>query len=65
MSSVIAGAFVFNGTGGDSGGGLASVIYAAVGGGTEVSFDAGDGGAAEMVIRLPGGLTLVQGDFIL
>lgn len=49
-----------------SGGGTASVIRSALGTGfTDVRFDDGSGGAAEMVIRLTGILTLAAGDFIL
>jgi Ca2+-binding RTX toxin-like protein len=66
VAAVIAGLFAYNGNGTFSGGGVASVIWSAPGTGfTDVLFDDGSGGAAEMVVRLTGNLTLTAGDFAL
>ncbi|NKC29403.1 SdrD B-like domain-containing protein [Falsiroseomonas selenitidurans] len=56
-------AFAFVGTGAFTGGGQGSVRYDHDGGDTLVMVDAGDGGAAEMAIRLAGLHTLFQSDF--
>ncbi|KRA67199.1 hypothetical protein ASD89_03030 [Caulobacter sp. Root656] len=65
VSALSVGQFAFNGTGGFSGGGVASIRYVASGGVTDVQFDNGTGGAAEMVVRLDGLFSLSAGDFIL
>ncbi len=65
VSALSLGQFAFNGTGGFSGGGVASIRYVASGGVTDVQFDSGNGGAAEMVVRLEGLFSLSAGDFIL
>jgi VCBS repeat-containing protein len=65
VSALSSGQFAFNGTGGFSGGGVASIRYVASGGVTDVQFDSGNGGAAEMVVRLEGLFSLFAGDFIL
>ncbi|MGK7865696.1 SdrD B-like domain-containing protein [Falsiroseomonas sp. E2-1-a20] len=56
-------AFVFVGSGAFTAGGQGSVRYEHDGGDTMVLVDAGDGGAAEMAIRLAGLHTLFQSDF--
>lgn len=56
-------AFTFVGTGGFAGGGQGSIRYEQDGADTLVLVDAGDGGAAEMAIRLAGLHTLFQSDF--
>jgi fimbrial isopeptide formation D2 family protein/uncharacterized repeat protein (TIGR01451 family) len=56
-------AFAFVGTGAFAGGGQGSVRYEQDGADTLVLVDAGDGGAAEMAIRLAGLHTLFQSDF--
>jgi Ca2+-binding RTX toxin-like protein len=58
-------AFAFVGTGGFAGGGQASIRYEFAGSETLVQFDAGDGGAAEMVVRLTGNIALTGSDFLL
>jgi 2',3'-cyclic-nucleotide 2'-phosphodiesterase (5'-nucleotidase family) len=58
-------AFAFVGTGAFLGGGQASIRYEFAGGETLVQFDAGDGGAAEMVVRLTGSIALTASDFLL
>ncbi len=63
--SALPGTFVFNGTGAFSGGGVSSIRYAISGGVTDVMFDNGNGGAAEMVVRINSVVTLNSGDFIL
>jgi Ca2+-binding RTX toxin-like protein len=65
VSALSAGAFVFKGTGGFSGGGVASIRYVISGGVTDLQFDSGDGGAAEMVVRINAATTFSAGDFIL
>ncbi|SFJ89220.1 N,N-dimethylformamidase beta subunit family domain-containing protein [Caulobacter sp. UNC279MFTsu5.1] len=65
VSALVPGQFVFNGTGGFSGGGVASIRYSTSGGGTDLFFDNGNGGAAEMILRLEGLFALSAGDFIL
>ena len=63
--AALPGTFVFNGTGAFSGGGVSSIRYAISGGVTDVMFDNGNGGAAEMVVRINSVVTLNSGDFIL
>lgn len=58
-------AFAFAGSGAFVGGGQGSVRYEHDGGDTLVLVDAGDGGAAEMAIRLAGLHTLFNSDFVL
>jgi len=58
-------AFAFAGTGAFIGGGTGSVRYDYSGGDTLVLVDAGDGGAAEMAIRLAGLHVLQANDFFL
>ena len=58
-------AFAFVGTGAFLGGGQGSVRYAHDGGDTLVLVDAGDGGVAEMAIRVAGLHTLFNSDFAL
>jgi len=58
-------AFVFVGTGAFLGGGVASIRIQSGPNGTAVQVDAGDGGAAEMVVRLAGQHVLQASDFIL
>jgi Ca2+-binding RTX toxin-like protein len=65
VSAVIAGQFAFNGTGAFSGGGIPSIRYVVSGGVTDVLFDNGTGGAAEMIVRINSVVTLSGGDFIL
>ncbi|CAN7457392.1 DUF4082 domain-containing protein [Phenylobacterium sp. LjRoot219] len=65
VAALSAGTFVFNGTGAFSGGGAASIRYVAGGGVTDVQFDSGNGGAAEMIVRLNTAVTLNSGDFLL
>ncbi|CAN7457448.1 DUF4082 domain-containing protein [Phenylobacterium sp. LjRoot219] len=63
--SALPGTFVFRGTSAFSGGGTPSIRYVAGGGVTDVQFDDGGGGAAEMVVRINSVVTLTSGDFIL
>jgi VCBS repeat-containing protein len=65
VSALAPGAFVFNGTGGFSGGGVASIRYSTSGGGTDLLFDNGNGGSAEMIVRVDGLFTFSAWDFIL
>ena len=65
VSALVAGQFAFNGTGGFSGGGVPSIRYVNAGGVTDVQFDSGFGGAAEMIVRINGVVTLSAGDFLL
>jgi 2',3'-cyclic-nucleotide 2'-phosphodiesterase (5'-nucleotidase family)/DNA-binding beta-propeller fold protein YncE len=58
-------ALAFVGSGGFLGGGVASVAVRQSGGSTVVFVDAGDGGVAEMTIRLAGRPDLQAADFIL
>ncbi|MDP3418833.1 SdrD B-like domain-containing protein [Falsiroseomonas sp.] len=58
-------AFAFVGTGAFLGGGQGSVRYEHAGADTLVLVDAGDGGAAEMAIRVAGLHTLFNSDFVL
>lgn len=58
-------AFTFVGTSAFVGGGTASIRYEFAGAETLVQFDAGDGGAPEMVVRLSGNIALTGGDFLL
>jgi 2',3'-cyclic-nucleotide 2'-phosphodiesterase (5'-nucleotidase family) len=58
-------AFAFVGGGAFAGGGQGSVRFTFSGGETLVEVDAGDGGAAEMVIRLTGNVNLTAADFLL
>jgi Ca2+-binding RTX toxin-like protein len=58
-------AFVFVGGGAFAGGGQGSVRFAHAGADTLVEVDGGDGGAAEMVIRLVGLHQPVASDFVL
>jgi Ca2+-binding RTX toxin-like protein len=57
-------AFVWNGTGAFSGGGIGSIRYRQVGGDTFVEVDTSDG-TADMVIKLTGLVSLASTDFIL
>jgi len=65
VSALAPGQFVFNGLGGFSGGGVASIRYAISGGVTDVQFDNGNGGAAEMIVQIEGLFAFSAGDFIL
>jgi Ca2+-binding RTX toxin-like protein len=58
-------AFTFVGGGAFTGGGLGSVRFEFSVGETLVQVDSGDGGAAEMVIRLTGNINLAAADFLL
>jgi uncharacterized repeat protein (TIGR01451 family)/fimbrial isopeptide formation D2 family protein len=58
-------AFLFMGGGAFAGGGQGSVRFERSGADTLVQVDAGNGGAAEMVIRLSGLHTLAAADFVL
>jgi Ca2+-binding RTX toxin-like protein len=57
--------FLFVGTGAFAGGGQASIRYAFANGETQVQFDSGNGGAAEMVVRLSGQIALASENFLL
>jgi Ca2+-binding RTX toxin-like protein len=65
VSALSASTFVFNGTGAFSGGGIPSIRYVVSGGVTDVMFDSGNGGSAEMIVRINAPVTLFSGDFIL
>ncbi len=58
-------AFAFVGTGAFLGGGVGSIRIQSGPNGTAVQVDSGDGGAAEMVVRLAGQHALQASDFIL
>lgn len=58
-------AFAFVAGGAFTGGGQGSVRFEFSGGETLVQVDAGNGGAAEMVIRLTGNISLTAADFLL
>jgi glucose/arabinose dehydrogenase/Ca2+-binding RTX toxin-like protein len=65
VAQVFTGVFAFNGSLAFSGGGVASIRYVQSAGVTDVQLDNGNGGAAEMVIRLDGTLALGADDFFL
>jgi len=58
-------AFAFVAGGAFTGGGTGSIRFEFSGGETLVQVDAGDGGAAEMVVRMIGNITLTAADFLL
>ena len=57
--------FAWRGTLGFSGGGAAEACYRQLGADTVLEFDTGDGGAAEMSIRLVGRFDLAATDLVL
>ena len=63
--SALAGTYVFDGTGPFSGGGVPSIRYVISSGVTDLQFDSGNGGTAEMDIRFNGVESFNSGDFIL
>jgi Ca2+-binding RTX toxin-like protein len=65
VSALSPSTFAFNGAGAFSGAGVPSIRYVVSGGVTDVMFDSGNGGAAEMVVRINAVVTLFSGDFIL